>query len=67
MAAGTSLRRMRTFNPIPDSALFVLLPLWPKGTNAHLGSDGQYEVPLEERQPLLVCYRREEAQKHAHH
>ena len=64
-APGADGRRNEdVFKPVPDDALFMLLPLWPKETEPALGEDaGRYEVPLEQRQFLLVYYRREEGKK----
>lgn len=51
------------FKPVPDDALFMLLPLWPKDSDVKSDNDVMYEVPFEQRQFLLIYYRREEAKK----
>lgn len=48
------------FDQIPDDSLYMLLPMWPSETdpNSALFDDDtmEYDVPLQERQYLLVYY-----------
>ena len=47
------------FDQIPDDALYMLLPMWPGETEDWKNQpdvQGMYEVPLHERQYLLVYY-----------
>lgn len=65
IGAGGNSRRPDedVFKPVPDDALFMLLPLWPKESDIKSDNDASCEPPLEERQFLLVYYRREEGKK----
>jgi hypothetical protein len=51
-----ALREDNVFKPVPDDALFMLVPLWPKETELAFREDTARPPPIEDRQYLLVYY-----------